>query len=123
MIPTAAPPVTGAALRLLRTAAGRRAPQASVLVGGVLALAFLYGGQAHAADGRTSTVPPTPVASVVERAAQPLLAAKTGARAGRPAGSSAERRRGWESPFLVGDPLPRGRHRAPGAVASGGVRD
>ncbi|WP_393079254.1 hypothetical protein [Streptomyces sp. LN704] len=88
MIPTAAPPVAGAALRLLRTAAGRRALQAAVLVGGVFALGFLCGEQAHAADGRTPAAPPTSVASVVERVARPMLAATTGAPAGQPAGNS-----------------------------------
>ncbi|MEV6531515.1 hypothetical protein AB0M86_18260 [Streptomyces sp. NPDC051639] len=92
MIPTAAPPVAGAALRLLRTAAGRRALQAAVLVGGVFALGFLCGEQAHAADGRTPTAPPTSVASVVERVAQPMRAATTGPPAGQPAGNSTERK-------------------------------
>ncbi|MFI5810507.1 hypothetical protein ACIA7S_05925 [Streptomyces sp. NPDC051643] len=92
MIPTAAPPVAGAALRLLRTAAGRRALQAAVLVGGVFALGFLCGEQAHAVDGRTPTAPPTSVASVVERVAQPMRAATTGPPAGQPAGNSTERK-------------------------------
>ncbi|MER5404846.1 hypothetical protein [Streptomyces sp. NPDC002769] len=93
MLPTAAPPVAGAALRLLRTAAGRRALQTSLLVGGVFALGFLCGEQARAADGRTPTALTTQVASAAERAAQPLLAATTGAPAGQPAGNSAERNR------------------------------
>ncbi|MEU0041370.1 hypothetical protein ABZ063_47515, partial [Streptomyces sp. NPDC006333] len=92
MIPTAAPPVAGAALRLLRTAAGRRALQASLLVGGVFALGFLCGEQARAADGRTPTALTTQVTSAAERATQPLLAATTGApAAGQPADNSAER--------------------------------
>ncbi|MCX5423116.1 hypothetical protein [Streptomyces sp. NBC_00078] len=40
----------GAALRVMRTAAGRRALQVVVLVGGLLALGFLCGEQAHAAE-------------------------------------------------------------------------
>ncbi|MFE9023101.1 hypothetical protein ACFYNL_31655 [Streptomyces sp. NPDC007808] len=44
----AASPV--AALRVLRTAAGRRALQAALLVGGLFALAFLCGERAYAAD-------------------------------------------------------------------------
>ncbi len=49
----------GAALRSLRTAAGRRALQVSLLVGGLFALGFLCGGQASAAEG----IPTTPAAS------------------------------------------------------------
>jgi hypothetical protein len=41
----------GAALRILRTAAGRRALQGALLVGGLFALGFLCGGQASAAEG------------------------------------------------------------------------
>ncbi|MFF4837680.1 hypothetical protein [Streptomyces sp. NPDC001315] len=44
----------GAALRVLRTAAGRRALQVALLVGGLFALGFLCGEQAHAAEGPTS---------------------------------------------------------------------
>ncbi|WP_367321255.1 hypothetical protein [Streptomyces sp. HUAS ZL42] len=40
-----------AALRVLRTAAGRRALQVVLLVGGLFALGFLCGEQAHAAEG------------------------------------------------------------------------
>ncbi|ELS55664.1 hypothetical protein STVIR_3369 [Streptomyces viridochromogenes Tue57] len=40
-----------AALRVLRTAAGRRALQLVLLVGGLFAIGFLCGEQAHAADG------------------------------------------------------------------------
>ncbi|MFD8425803.1 hypothetical protein [Streptomyces sp. NPDC059466] len=86
MIPTAAPPVAGAAPRPLRAAAGRRALHASLLVAGLFVLGLLCGEQAHAADGRASTDPTTPVASAVERAAQPVLAATTGAPAGQPVG-------------------------------------
>jgi hypothetical protein len=41
----------GPAVRVLRTAAGRRALQLVLLVGGLFALGFLCGEQAHAADG------------------------------------------------------------------------
>ncbi|OLZ71085.1 hypothetical protein AV521_13480 [Streptomyces sp. IMTB 2501] len=41
----------GIAVRMLRTAAGRRALQLALLVGGLFALGFLCGEQAHAADG------------------------------------------------------------------------
>jgi hypothetical protein len=40
-----------AALRVLRTAAGRRALRVAVVVGGLFALGFLCGEQAHAAEG------------------------------------------------------------------------
>ncbi|OXY98481.1 hypothetical protein BEK98_06415 [Streptomyces diastatochromogenes] len=49
--------VFGTAVRVLRTAAGRRALQLAMLVGGLFLLGFLCGEQAHAADG-------TPVAPV-----------------------------------------------------------
>lgn len=51
MIPSAALPFTGAALRVMRTAAGRRALHLALLVGGLFALGLLCEGQAHAADG------------------------------------------------------------------------
>jgi hypothetical protein len=62
--PTALPV---AALRVLRTAAARRALQVAVLVGGLFTLGFLCGEQAHAADG----VPLAPSASVTSRAVVP----------------------------------------------------
>lgn len=89
LIPTAAPPLAGAALRLLRTAAGRRALQASLLVGGLLALGFLCGERAYASDGRTATVTSAPVASTPARAARPVLAGATRASAGRFTGNPA----------------------------------
>ncbi|KKD04685.1 hypothetical protein [Streptomyces sp. WM6386] len=60
----------GAALRSLRTAAGRRALQVALLVGGLFALGFLCGGQANAAEGIPTTtatsgaVPADPVDGV-----------------------------------------------------------
>ncbi|MEU9911870.1 hypothetical protein [Streptomyces sp. NPDC051001] len=47
--------LSGAALRSLRTAAGRRALQVALLVGGLFALGFLCGGQASAAEGIPTT--------------------------------------------------------------------
>ncbi|MEU1704554.1 hypothetical protein ABZ478_04010 [Streptomyces sp. NPDC005706] len=58
---TAAP--FGTAVRTMRTAAGRRALQLVLLLGGLLALGFLCGEQAHAAEG----TPATPVSSVLPR--------------------------------------------------------
>ncbi|MEU3980329.1 hypothetical protein AB0F77_09485 [Streptomyces sp. NPDC026672] len=54
--PAAALP--GAATRVLRTVAGRRALQLAVLMGGLLALGLLSGERAHAADGTTTSVRP-----------------------------------------------------------------
>ncbi|GAA3973136.1 hypothetical protein [Streptomyces plumbiresistens] len=51
----------GAALRMMRTAAGRRALQVVLLVGGLFALGLLCGEQAHAADG---VLPATSTSSV-----------------------------------------------------------
>ncbi|MED7822126.1 hypothetical protein [Streptomyces chiangmaiensis] len=61
-LPTALP-FAGAALRTMRTAAGRRALHLALLVGGLLALGFLCEGQAQAADG-------TPPASAAPAAAR-----------------------------------------------------
>ncbi|MGW5476103.1 hypothetical protein [Streptomyces sp. NPDC004008] len=47
----AALPFAGAALRVMRAAAGRRGLHLAVLVGGLFALGLLSEGQAHAADG------------------------------------------------------------------------
>ncbi|GHA06468.1 hypothetical protein [Streptomyces purpurascens] len=43
--------LSGAAVRMLRTAAGRRALQVALLVGGVLVIGLLCGERAYAADG------------------------------------------------------------------------
>ncbi|MPY63448.1 hypothetical protein FNH08_41715, partial [Streptomyces spongiae] len=51
MTPSAALPGAGAVLRVMRGAAGRRVLQVVLLVGGLFALGFLCGEQAHAADG------------------------------------------------------------------------
>lgn len=52
--------LSGAALRVTRTAAGRRALQVALLVGGLFVLGLLFGGRAQAADG----VPSAPTESV-----------------------------------------------------------
>lgn len=54
----------GTAVRALRTAAGRRVLQLVLLVGGLFALGFLCGEQAHAADGTPVPTQATPVRSV-----------------------------------------------------------
>ncbi|MER6123987.1 hypothetical protein ABT173_15285 [Streptomyces sp. NPDC001795] len=61
----AALPFTGAALRAMRTAAGRRALHLALLVGGLFALGLLCGEQAQAADGTpaASTAPAAPGAT------------------------------------------------------------
>lgn len=59
--PTALP---FAALRLLRTAAGRRALQLALLVAGLFAFGFLCGEQAHAAEGVPTPAAPTAEATV-----------------------------------------------------------
>ncbi|QWB23550.1 MULTISPECIES: hypothetical protein [Streptomyces] len=48
---TSSAALSDAAVRMLRTAAGRRALQVALLVGGVLVLGFLCGERAYAADG------------------------------------------------------------------------
>ncbi|MGP4013429.1 hypothetical protein [Streptomyces sp. 4N124] len=52
---TFAAALPGAALRVMRTAAGQRALQLALLVCGLFAVGLLYGEQAHATDGVTST--------------------------------------------------------------------
>ncbi|WP_435253559.1 hypothetical protein [Streptomyces sp. 1222.5] len=82
--------LVGASVRVLRTAAGRRALHLLLLVGGLFALGFLCGEQAHAADGTATTVgaaQAAPVAATTDRvpAAGADLAAKVvrGADPGR----------------------------------------
>lgn len=48
---TSSAALSGAAVRMLRTAAGRRALQVALLVGGVLVIGLLCGERAYAADG------------------------------------------------------------------------
>lgn len=58
----------GVAVRILRTAAGRRALQVGLLVGGLFVLGFLCGEQAHAAErtqpASSEVAPPGPVEGV-----------------------------------------------------------
>ncbi|GAA3032509.1 hypothetical protein [Streptomyces glomeratus] len=65
MTPPAALPFAGAALHVMRTAAGRRALHLALLVGGLFALGFLCEGQAHAVEGTpvASTAPTAPAAA------------------------------------------------------------
>ncbi|MGY4982605.1 hypothetical protein ACWCYL_36610 [Streptomyces sp. 900105755] len=63
----------GVAVRVLRTAPGRRALQLALLVGGLLALGLLCGQRAQAAEG----VPPTPSSAPSPRSAAPLKSALT----------------------------------------------
>lgn len=60
-----APPavLSGAALRVVRTAAGRRALQLGLLVAALFGLGFLCGEQAHAAEGVPTAPPAAAVAS------------------------------------------------------------
>ncbi|NUS54336.1 MAG: hypothetical protein HOV66_05660 [Streptomycetaceae bacterium] len=70
-----------AALRVMRSAAGRRALQVMVLVGGLFALGFLCGEQAHAADEvpGTSSSAPGPVVGRLVAAPAALVDALTAA--------------------------------------------
>ncbi|MEU5596505.1 hypothetical protein [Streptomyces sp. NPDC020298] len=69
----------GAAVRVLRTAAGRRALQLVLLVGGLFALGFVCGEQAHAAEGTPSVAsvsavsPVSPVSSVTSVTAEDVV--------------------------------------------------
>lgn len=71
----------GAALRVMRTAAGRRALQVVLLVGGLFALGFLCGEQAHAAEQAPATssseVVPTAPADGVRALTNETVAAVT----------------------------------------------
>ncbi|MFE9439698.1 hypothetical protein ACFYO2_11905 [Streptomyces sp. NPDC006602] len=64
--------LSGAALRVMRTAAGRRALQLAVLVGGLFALGFLCGGQAQAADGVLAVTSASSVTATTSTAATTL---------------------------------------------------
>ncbi|MGQ4433736.1 MULTISPECIES: hypothetical protein [unclassified Streptomyces] len=65
--------LSGAAVRVTRTAVGRRVLQLTLLVGGLFALGLLCGGQAQAADGVTGQ---RPVLPAVASPAKPVPAAK-----------------------------------------------
>ncbi|MEV5612855.1 hypothetical protein [Streptomyces sp. NPDC052225] len=79
MTPSTTPPAPAA--RLLRTAAGRRALQLALLLGGLVALGLLCGGRAHADDTSTALAPRAAavgerVAEPVERVAEPVREAR-----------------------------------------------
>ncbi|MGW3414973.1 hypothetical protein [Streptomyces sp. NPDC000888] len=79
----------GAALRVTRTAVGRRALQVVLLVGGLFALGLLFGEQAHAADG----LAPTTSVPVVQSVTGSVTGAVTGSVTGavtRPVAGSVE---------------------------------
>ncbi|MFF7642278.1 hypothetical protein [Streptomyces canus] len=65
----------GAAVRVLRAVVGRRALQVGLLVGGLFALGFLCGEQAHAADG-IGTLPGRAVGQLVSPPTEPTAATK-----------------------------------------------
>ncbi|MCX4971995.1 hypothetical protein [Streptomyces sp. NBC_00620] len=67
----------GAALRVMRTAVGRRALQVVLLAGGLFALGLLFGEQAHAADGLAPTTPVPVVQSVTGAVTRPVIGAVT----------------------------------------------
>ncbi|MFJ8021040.1 hypothetical protein [Streptomyces sp. NPDC096311] len=77
-LPVVEPPLAGAALRMPRTAAGRRALRLALLVAGLFALGLLCGERAHAADGLVPTVPASSSVRVVKPAA-PLPVARSAA--------------------------------------------
>ncbi|MFD7873183.1 hypothetical protein ACFV5G_03485 [Streptomyces sp. NPDC059766] len=68
--------LSGAALRVVRTAAGRRALQGVLLAGGLFALGFLCGERAHAAQGTPprAAAPAPPRASAAAFAPPPTSA-------------------------------------------------
>ncbi|MGP4085492.1 hypothetical protein [Streptomyces sp. KR55] len=73
--------LSGAAVRVLRAAAGRRALQMVLLVGGLFVLGVLYGGQARATDGTASTTSATSPASVTVSASVDSPGSVTSAKA------------------------------------------
>jgi hypothetical protein len=89
-------------VRVLRTAAGRRALHVALLMGGLFALGFFCGEQAHAADGApvvTSSTPSTPSPSTLTTAS---------ASSGSPAGLRSKTAGAVEQ--LVGVPADTGVH-------------
>ncbi|MFD3835006.1 hypothetical protein ACFWWC_01905 [Streptomyces sp. NPDC058642] len=78
--------LSGAALRSLRTAAGRRALQVALLVGGLFTLGFLCGGQAGAAEG----IPTTAASGAVSAGPADGVRSLTSGAVGRPAKPPAE---------------------------------
>ncbi|MFE9646915.1 hypothetical protein ACFYO0_22900 [Streptomyces sp. NPDC006365] len=69
----------GAALRMTRTAAGRRALHVGLLVGGLFVLGMLCGARAGAADGATSGVTATGVVRSVTGSAERVVTGSVGA--------------------------------------------
>ncbi|MER5225169.1 hypothetical protein [Streptomyces flaveus] len=83
----------GAALRMTRTAAGRRALQVGLLVGGLFVLGLLCGERADAADGATSGVTATGVVRSVTGSVERVVTGSVGAVAQGAEQSRAERAR------------------------------
>ncbi|WP_327184684.1 hypothetical protein [Streptomyces sp. NBC_01334] len=75
--PTALPGAALRILRVLRGAAGRRVVQLALLVGGLFALGFLCGEQAHAAEGLSAPARSAPALSAPARSA-PVLSVPAG---------------------------------------------
>ncbi|MFD7278963.1 hypothetical protein ACFV80_18460 [Streptomyces sp. NPDC059862] len=73
--------LSGAAVRVLRAAAGRRALQMVLLVGGLFVLGVLYGGQARATDGTASATSATSPALVTVSASVDSPGSVTSAKA------------------------------------------
>jgi len=115
LTPTAALPLASAASRVMRAAAGRRALQVGLLVGGLFALGFLFGEQAHAAEGAPtgSTVPTVSAVSATE-----LARSATGAL--RPVERSVRSVRSVRIAVghaVKGSPIPTAHTRRPGTPA------
>ncbi|WP_157857507.1 hypothetical protein [Streptomyces yerevanensis] len=83
----------GAALRMTRTAAGRRALQVGLLVGGLFVLGLLCGERADAADGATSGVTATGVVRSVTGSVERVVTGSVEAVAQSAEQSRAERAR------------------------------
>ncbi|MEV0177904.1 hypothetical protein AB0I54_01160 [Streptomyces sp. NPDC050625] len=77
MTSAAVQPATG--VRVLRTAAGRRALQLGLLMAGLFALGILCGERAHAAEGTPTGTSPTSAASVTSAASASSVASVSSA--------------------------------------------
>ncbi|WP_461066952.1 hypothetical protein [Streptomyces pseudoechinosporeus] len=114
----------GAALRMTRTAGGRRALQVGLLVGGLFVLGLLCGERADAADGATSGVTATGVVRSVTGSAERVVTGSVGAVARGAEQSRAERARP-SSEQRSATPESSGpgasRSETPGSGASGGI--
>ncbi|QOV36146.1 hypothetical protein IM697_40060 [Streptomyces ferrugineus] len=80
----------GAAVRVLRIAAGRRALRLALVVGGLLALGFLCGERAYAADGVSAGASSASGKSITSAASATSAASDTAAKASGVLRSSAE---------------------------------